>query len=415
MRFTVSSWWTTVTIPARGSTARSVDLRTGASAVRQTALTVQRMPTTNTILAVDGNSLLHRAFHALLSSGLSTSDGRPTWAVKGFLSLLMQSIDRVGADAVVVGFDDHEMSVRKARWPHYKAQRKPKPPELGAQIATTIDLLRSAGVHVVVPTGLEADDVMASTAQFATQAGWHTVIVTSDRDSFALIDQHTSVLRLITGGVEASPILTPERLHTMLSVRPDQYREYAAMRGDTSDNLAGIRGVGEVGAAKLLGHFGSVAAAFADADTGGAELTSVMGRAYVTKLTNEQSRAAFEQNLQIMAMERDVPLGIDLTSPGRGLLPLESERVLAALSNLELASQRTQALAVLCRSAQAAPRVATPVAEPPSDAGSDLFSWGTDPGPELDPAPTPVLADLTSRSVMAGSTAPRPSTFDDLF
>ena len=102
-----------------------------ASASVAGAHTVSGMTQNKTLLAVDGNSLVHRSFHALESSGLRSSDGRPTWAVKGFCSQMLGAVERAGAQAIVVGFDDHTTSVRKTEHPHYKATRKPKPPELG--------------------------------------------------------------------------------------------------------------------------------------------------------------------------------------------------------------------------------------------------------------------------------------------
>lgn len=378
------------------------------------AHTVPLMTTTTTLLAVDGNSLLHRSYHALATSNLSTRDGRPTWAVKGFMSNLLGAIERARADAVVVGFDDHTHSVRKVAHPHYKATRSPKPPELGQQIQLTIELLRAAGITVVVPPGLEADDVLASAAAFAPTVGWRTVIVTSDRDSFALIDEHTNVLRAINGGIEGWPILTPDRLHTMISVRPDQYQQYAAMRGDTSDNLAGIHGVGEKGAAKLLAEFASVAEAFDDVDhNGGARVASAVGKAYVAKLANEDSRAAFWRNIEIMSMHRDIPLGLDLSQPGAGLLPLDAPRVLAALDSLELASLRGFASKVLCsaRSSAAEPVVPQPPVGFDDVPPAEECPW--DMPDDIQPAVPEQKRQLVTAAAMPGSSAPRPSTLDD--
>ena len=113
---------------------------------------------------------------------------------------------RVCADVVVVGFDDRGRSSRKARWPHYKAHRPPKPESLERQLDLAVTVLRELGVVVVVPEGLEADDVLASVAAQAPALGARTVVVTSDRDSFALIDEHTRMLRILNGGVDASQL-----------------------------------------------------------------------------------------------------------------------------------------------------------------------------------------------------------------
>jgi 5'-3' exonuclease len=360
-------------------------------------------PMTKTLLAVDGNSLAHRSFHALAASGLRSSDGRPTWAVKGFISQLLSSVERTGADAIVVGFDDHTGSVRRAAHPHYKATRKAKPPELGEQIALIGDVLRAAGVHVVVPAGLEADDVLASAATTAAKAGWRCVIVTSDRDSFALIDETTNVLRIINGGVDNSPVLTPDRLVTLVGVRPDQYCQYAALRGDTSDNLTGVHGIGEKTAARLLTEFGTVEAAFADVDAGGAAVAAAIGKAAVGKLAKAESREAFARNVSIMTMRRDLELGLDLTG-GAGCLPLDPATVLAALDSVQLAAAKDFALRVLTGSGGGRSESSDLAVAPGGGAPAAL--------PEQRTAPEP-RRQLATAGAMPGSSAARPAIWDD--
>ncbi|HEX4246443.1 MAG TPA: 5'-3' exonuclease H3TH domain-containing protein, partial [Pseudonocardia sp.] len=204
------------------------------------------------VLAVDGNSLVHRAFHSQARTGFRSGDGRPRWAVRGLLSQLVAAAERVDPDVVVVGFDDPAASRRRERWPSYKAHRGEKLPTLVEQLEAAEAVVRELGVTVVMPEGLEADDVLASVARQAPLAGATTVLVTSDRDAFGLIDAHTRVLRVINGGVEASPMLTPERLVLLLGVRPEQYPDFAALRGDPSDNLPGVRGFGPRTTARLL-------------------------------------------------------------------------------------------------------------------------------------------------------------------
>jgi 5'-3' exonuclease len=351
----------------------------------------------HTLLAVDGNSLVHRSFHALVDSNLRTADGRPTWAVKGFCAQMLTALERTGADALVVGFDDSSTSFRKLRWPHYKATRKPKPPELGQQIALTIDLLRAAGVQVVVPTGLEADDVLASAARTAAAAGWNAVLVTSDCDSFALVDEATSVLRIINGGVDMSPLLNRERLRTLVRVHAHQYAEYAAMRGDTSDNLVGIHGVGAKTAVKLLAEFGTVGAAFADADAGGDRVAAALGKAAVGMLLKPENRAAFHRNVEIMTMHADVELGLELATGGVGCLPCQPDRVVAALDSFELRSVRDLALRALTYMAVQSAPSNVPATQP----------WPNEPPPaELD-------RELQPAGAAAGSPSAQPDTWQD--
>jgi 5'-3' exonuclease len=288
-----------------------------------------------TVLAVDGNSLLHRAFHASARTMYRTPDGEQGWAVRGLLSQLVTAVDRVCADAVVVGFDDRGNSSRKRRWPTYKAQRAPKPESLERQLDFAVDVLRDLGVVVVVPEGLEADDVLASVAAQAPALGAQTVVATSDRDSFALIDGHTRMLRILNGGVDASPLLDPDRLAMVTGVRPDQYLDLAALRGDSSDNLPGVTGFGAKTAVKLLQALGSGQAAFDDAATGGVKCTAAVGKARARALATPEAKERWLFNREVMAMVTTAELGLDL-SGGRGRLPLDEDAVRATYSRFEL-------------------------------------------------------------------------------
>ena len=288
-----------------------------------------------TLLAVDGNSVLHRCFHAAARTGFRTADGQAAWAVRGFLSMLGAAVDRACADAVVVGFDDPEVSRRRERWPIYKAHRDPKPATLDEQLETAVHVLRDLGVVVVRPEGLEADDVLASAAAWAPTVGARTVIATSDRDSFGLIDDNTRMLRILNGGVDASPMLDPHRLTLVAGVRPEQYLDYAAQRGDASDNLPGVRGFGPKTAAKLLAAFDCAEEAFNDAAMGGERCRAAVGRSLAATLATSEARAAFQTNRAVMTMHRDIPLGLDVAN-GVGRLPLEVDRVKSVFSRFDL-------------------------------------------------------------------------------
>jgi 5'-3' exonuclease len=288
------------------------------------------------VLAVDGNSLVHRSFHA------QAHTGQPSWAVRGLLTQLVAAVDRIRPTAVVVGFDDAQRSQRREQWPSYKAHRTDKLDTLVEQLTRAAEALRELGVAVVIPDGLEADDVLASAAAFAQRAGARTVIVTSDRDAFALIDEHTRVLRIINGGVDASPLMTAERLVTLLGIQASQYRDFAALRGDPSDNLPGVRGIGRQHAARLLTEFGSALAAFDDLDTVRARL----GAPIATRLAHPDARAAWERNCRVMAMREDVALDLDLAA-GTGVLPLRADVVAAVFRAQNLTWTAGQAVRVL--------------------------------------------------------------------
>ncbi len=290
---------------------------------------------TPTLLAVDGNSVLHRCFHASARTGFHTADGQPAWAIRGFLSMLGAAVDRSCADAVVVGFDDPSASVRRARWPIYKAHRDPKPRTLDDQLETVVPVLEELGVVVVRPAGLEADDVLASAAAWAPTVGARTVIATSDRDSFALIDDNTRMLRILNGGVDASPMLDPHRLTLVAGVRPDQYLDYAALRGDSSDNLPGVRGFGPKTAARLLAEFDTAEAAFEEAVRGGQRCRATLGKSLAASLATPEARTAFALNREVMTMHHDLPLGLDIAA-GVGRLPLRPDRVQEVFTRYDL-------------------------------------------------------------------------------
>lgn len=298
------------------------------------------------MLAIDGNSLVHRSFHSQAHTALRTADGRPSWAVRGLLSHLLAAVDRIDPDVVVVGFDDPRTSQRREKWPHYKAHRADKLDTLVEQLELAVDVLRTLGIAVVVPPGLEADDVLASASRLAPTVGACTVVMTSDRDAFSLIDDHTRVLRILNGGVEASPLLTAERLVMMLGVRPEQYRDLAALRGDPSDNLPGVRGIGTKTAAKLLIALGSAAAAFDDLDNGGERVTAAVGARAARALAEPAARSAWQHNCAVMRMHTD--LALDLTGTA-GALPLPAESVRAAFTGHQLLASAPIAMRVLAR------------------------------------------------------------------
>lgn len=330
-----------------------------------------------TLLALDGNSVLHRSFHAGARTGFRTRAGRPGWAVRGLLEQLVAAADRACADAVVIGFDDPDASIRRERWPAYKAQRPDKPDTLIDQLADAADLLTWMGLPVVIPVGLEADDVLAAASRAATAAGWQSVLATSDRDAFALIDDTTRVLRLINGGVDASPMLTPERLKLLTGVTPAQYRDLAALRGDPSDNLPGIRGIGKVVGARLLAEFGSGEALFDDLASGGQRCRACAGPAITARLSTDEARERWEFNRLVMTPHADVNVDPEVFDTR---IPLPADPIRQGFRAYEL-SPRT-ALTVLCA---ADPSVPQPADSDPAWQPSRQFVRRFPPLPRKEP------------------------------
>lgn len=260
------------------------------------------------ILAIDGNSLSHRAFHAYgphdeRSKAMSNSQGEPIYAVYGFFLLMWKIMQRTRPEGLVVGFDDHKFSKRKEMWPQYKAQRISKGPELYLQMDVIREVLKELSFFVCVPEGLEADDVMAAVAQQGGQAGHEVIIATSDRDSFALIDDNVTVFRLLNG-MENSQYVTPEVLQKSYGIEPKQYLEFAALRGDPSDNLVGVAGIGEKTAAKILQTFPSIRYALEHPQ----EAQSKLGARVFSKLS--EGVESFKLNVAIMSSQ--CPFKIDM-------------------------------------------------------------------------------------------------------
>jgi len=283
------------------------------------------------LVALDGDGLLHRAYHGMSRGGGDLDvdgDGRPVWALRGLVTAVAAAAARLRPQAVLVAFDGHENCVRRAAHPHYKAQRPPREPALEHQLTTAPELLRQAGVPSAQVAGWEGDDILASAARLAREQSWDCVLVTSDRDSFALLDETTSVLRVREGGVDGSALLTPDLLAAGYGVRPDQYRDYAVLRGDTSDNLPGAPGVGPTLAARLLTEFGSLAAVLEALDGGATDrVAAVTGPAVAERLTHPAVRSDLLRTVEIMTMRTDLPL----PDPDRLRLPLDRARLVAAL------------------------------------------------------------------------------------
>jgi 5'-3' exonuclease len=261
------------------------------------------------LLVLDGNSLLHRAYHAAAADGLLDRAGRPVWALRGLVGYVARAAAHLRPDAVLVGFDCPDHSARRSDYPAYKAHRPEKPADLVEQIAGAPDLLRAAGICTVVPPSYEADDVLASAAERARADGWRSVLMTSDRDAFALIDDVTSVLRVRNGGFDEAVLVDAAALPAMYGVHPWQYRDYAALRGDPSDNLHGVRRFGSATAARLLAAFGSIDAAWAalDGDRAQAVRDSV-GDLAADELAAPAMRAIVDRNRRLMRQRADLPI-----------------------------------------------------------------------------------------------------------
>ncbi|MFE1047816.1 DNA polymerase I [Streptomyces olivaceus] len=210
------------------------------------------------LMLMDGHSLAYRAFFALPAENFTTATGQPTNAIYGFASMLANTLRDEAPTHFAVAFDVSRKTWRSAEFTEYKANRSKTPDEFKGQVELIGELLDSMNVTRFAVEGFEADDVIATLATQAEAEGFDVLIVTGDRDSFQLVSEHTTVL-YPTKGVSELTRFTPEKVFEKYGLTPAQYPDFAALRGDPSDNLPGIPGVGEKTAAKWINQFGSFA------------------------------------------------------------------------------------------------------------------------------------------------------------
>ena len=216
------------------------------------------------LLVLDGNSLTYRAFFAL-PTDMATASGQVTNAVFGFTSMFINLLKDHKPDGVLVAFDRPEPTFRHYANPQYKAQREAAPDILRQQMGLVREVLAALNVTAVDLVGFEADDIIGTVAQMGKERGDDVVIVTGDRDCYQLVnDPHVKVL-YNKRGVSDYALYDEAGIFERTGVTPAQYPEYAAMRGDNSDNLPGIPGVGEKTAAKLIATYGGLDGIFAHA------------------------------------------------------------------------------------------------------------------------------------------------------
>ena len=252
------------------------------------------------LLLIDGNSLLHRAYHAL--PALSTSDGQPTNAVYGLTQMLTRLLDEEDPDAALVAFDAPGATFRHEQFADYKANRPPMAEELASQLTLACDLMAALGLRHVQKEGYEADDIMGTVAQRAAREGWDVLVVTGDRDLVQLVGDHVKVLATLKG-LRETKIYDEASVREEYGVMPAQFADLKGLAGDSSDNIPGVPGIGPKTAQALLGEFGSVEAVLA----GLKEITSDRLRA---KLAEYADQARLSKQLATIAT--DVPLEISL-------------------------------------------------------------------------------------------------------
>ncbi len=251
------------------------------------------------LLLLDGHSLAYRAFYALPVENFSTTTGQPTNAVYGFTSMLINALRDERPTHLAVAFDLGRQTFRSEQYPEYKANRSASPDAFKGQVSLTEDVLAALNVPVVTAEGFEADDVIATLTVQAEREGYDVEIITGDRDAFQLVSDHVTVL-YPRRGVSDLALITPDEVQARYGLTPAQYPDFAALRGDPSDNLPSIPGVGEKTAAKWVRDFGSLAELVDRVD----EVPGKAGDALRANL------AAVVRNRALTELVRDVPLPV---------------------------------------------------------------------------------------------------------
>lgn len=253
-------------------------------------------------MLIDGNSLTYRAFHAL-PTDLVTASGQVTNAVFGFTSMFINLVRDHQPDAIAVAFDRPEPTFRHVANPDYKATRESAPDILRQQMQLVRQVVDTLGVTAIDKAGIEADDIIATLATMARDRGDDVIIVTGDRDSYQLVeDPHIRVL-YNRRGVSDYALYDEAGIFERTGVKPADYVQYAALRGDPSDNLPGVPGVGEKTAAKLINTYGGIDGIYQHVE----EQTPKLRQ----NLTENEANA--RRNVELMDLVRDVelPVGLD--------------------------------------------------------------------------------------------------------
>ncbi|KZS85177.1 DNA polymerase I [Mycobacterium persicum] len=265
-----------------------------------------------TLMLLDGNSLAFRAFYALPAENFKTRGGLTTNAVYGFTAMLINLLRDEAPTHIAAAFDVSRQTFRSERYPEYKANRSSTPDEFHGQIDITKEVLGALGITVLAEPGFEADDIIATLASQAEKEGYRVLVVTGDRDSLQLVSDDVTVL-YPRKGVSELTRFTPEAVVEKYGLTPAQYPDFAALRGDPSDNLPGIPGVGEKTATKWIAEYGSLQGLVDNVDSVRgkvgdalrANLASVVRNRELTDLVRDVPLAQTPDTLRLQAWDRD--------------------------------------------------------------------------------------------------------------
>lgn len=279
-----------------------------------------------TFLAVDGNSLMHRAFHAL---PLMDADGVYTNAVHGFLSMLLKAAQELSPRYIAVAFDEHAPTFRHTAYPDYKAGRRATPEELRPQFAVIKEILSAMRLGVLSVEGYEADDILGTLSKKCREQGLSCVLLTGDRDALQLVGEGTQVL-FTRKGITESTLFDAAGVKTYFGVTPEQVTDWKGLMGDASDNIPGIPGVGEKTAVKLLSEYGTLENVLESAGT----IKGKLGE----KIREHAELARFSKDLATIRPTAPIPFDLsafDVASMTEGLPTLRKYQLNGIAGRME--------------------------------------------------------------------------------
>ena len=287
-----------------------------------------------TFAVIDGNSLMHRAFHAVPPT-MNAPDGRPTNAIFGFLNMFLKMIDAFNPDGVVVAFDKGKPLVRMEMLPQYKAQRPPMDPDLHAQFPMIKELLTALNVPILQSEGWEGDDILGTMARLGEEAGCDMLLVTGDRDMYQLVTEHVNVVSTRKGLSDVA-IMTPESVDDLYhGITPALVPDFYGLKGDTSDNIPGVPGIGPKKASALIAQYGSLDEVIAHAD----EVKGKMG---------ENLRAHIDDALlsrKVATIRTDAPVELDFDATS--FPAFSADELSAALGALGITAMQNRFLSLI--------------------------------------------------------------------
>jgi DNA polymerase-1 len=308
-----------------------------------------------TLMLLDGNSLAFRAFYALPAENFKTKNGLTTNAVYGFTAMLINLLRDEAPTHIAAAFDVSRQTFRSERFPEYKAGRASTPDEFRGQIDITKEVLNALGITVLAEAGFEADDIIATLATQADESGYRVLVVTGDRDALQLVNADVTVLYPIKG-VSTLTRYTPDAVVEKYGLTPEQYPDFAALRGDPSDNLPGIPGVGEKTATKWIVEYGSLQGLVDNVD-------AVRGKVGDSLRANLSTVVL---NRELTHLVRDVPLA--QTPDTLRLLPWDRDKIHRLFDDLEFRVLRDRLFDTLT------------AVEPEVDEGFDIRGGALEPG-----------------------------------